>query len=461
MTTGSVTRDYTVLTPATRTVQGNTSIYGYWKQGTFSSRVWSGSDSPARPKTKYDKQFYRIPIVVPAAPDKVVKQVKYVTYFEDVAIKTKAGSVRFKRVKRRRKTVVTVIKRGKPAHVKMVLRYRKVPKPAPPRDSFGENPYTVSFVNWSDSQGVYTERLYPVPDTNSERRVLHSGSLSGPPPASSWDSNDTIRLLGKLREKVAGSDFNFAVFLAEGNESLKMIANAATRIDRSLNALRRGNVQRAWKALSGDRTPKGLSPRKDAASNWLEMQYGWIPLLKDAEAGAQFLAHLSSGKPEQRSRVRSSKNLQAAPGPWTPLGYEAKTTMQITAIYKDVSAIGLSGLLDPLSVVWEKLPYSFVVDWFIPIGNFLSARGLASSLTGTFVTTRVDKLVYSGYSLDGSANALRPTWSGGACTYRSVSLKRTVSSSLDVPVPTVKPLSEALSWKRAANAVALLSQRVR
>jgi hypothetical protein len=38
------------------------------------------------------------------------------------------------------------------------------------------------------------------------------------------------------------------------------------------------------------------------------------------------------------------------------------------------------GLINPSTVVWELIPFSFVVDWFLPIGNFL--HGL-SALTGT------------------------------------------------------------------------------
>jgi hypothetical protein len=31
------------------------------------------------------------------------------------------------------------------------------------------------------------------------------------------------------------------------------------------------------------------------------------------------------------------------------------------------------GLINPASVVWELVPYSFVVDWFVPVGGFLSS----------------------------------------------------------------------------------------
>jgi hypothetical protein len=30
------------------------------------------------------------------------------------------------------------------------------------------------------------------------------------------------------------------------------------------------------------------------------------------------------------------------------------------------------GLTNPLELIWERIPYSFVVDWFLPIGGWLS-----------------------------------------------------------------------------------------
>jgi len=37
--------------------------------------------------------------------------------------------------------------------------------------------------------------------------------------------------------------------------------------------------------------------------------------------------------------------------------------------------------LQPLTVIWELLPYSFIVDWFFPIGSFLQATNATVGLT--------------------------------------------------------------------------------
>jgi hypothetical protein len=36
------------------------------------------------------------------------------------------------------------------------------------------------------------------------------------------------------------------------------------------------------------------------------------------------------------------------------------------------------GLINPAVIVWERLPYSFVVDWFAPVGSWLNALTAAA-----------------------------------------------------------------------------------
>lgn len=279
-----------------------------------------------------------------------------------------------------------------------------------------------------------------------------------------WTTNDDIALLGKLREKVAGSDFNMGVFLGEGHEALKMISDSATRIRKSLTALKRGNLAGAASALAV--TGKGLSPRKDISANWLALQYGWLPLLKDTEGAAQFLAKLLNYPMVQTYKVHHRKVLGLVPWPsgaQVPNQWQAKgfVQSQIIARLTEVDPYQLSGLTDPASVAWELLPWSFVIDWFIPVGNYLAGRSLASALTGTFVTTKTRRINTSyggGCPSTGSGNHYT-TYSGGWDGYTTeLNVDRTVSNTLAVPLPSFKTLDKVASWKHCANAVALLSQ---
>lgn len=294
------------------------------------------------------------------------------------------------------------------------------------------------------------------------------GFTSGNDSTFGWTASHDYKLFGKLREKIAGSSFNAGVFLGEGKEALTMIANAAISLAWGYRAAKQGDFRSAARYLVRNNDRKKAVAREGVASNWLQLQYGWLPLLADVHDGAQFLAHHLNTPLQHVVRVRVSST-----GSTSGAAFQGNGTSQalnpvsfretsLKAILKEVDVYQLSGLTDPLSVAWELVPYSFVIDWFLPVGDYLSCRGLASAMTGTFVTSTKTYRSFSG--LTGAPNQY------GSSEYipsvlkvrmKEVNFSRTVSSSISVPKPQVVPLSEAFSWKRAANAVALLSQLVR
>lgn len=272
-----------------------------------------------------------------------------------------------------------------------------------------------------------------------------------------WSANDDLALLSQLRGRVAGSDFNAGVFLGEGHQVLRMIGDSALKIAKSLRCLKKGNLRGASVALTG----KAYDPKTGkVANNWLELQYGWLPLLSDVHGGALFLAHHLNTPLQTTVRVNRSQKAEmretSSQAGNSPDISRIHSRGYIKAILKEKDVAQLSGLTDPVSIAWELVPYSFVVDWFIPIGSWLSARGLRSALTGTFVTTRMvtwEGLGYGDY-ISGRYYSAPGSWA------KMVSLNRTISSSLQVPLPDFKPLGKVLSWQHAANAVALLTQKL-
>jgi hypothetical protein len=130
---------------------------------------------------------------------------------------------------------------------------------------------------------------------------------------------------------------------------------------------------------------------------------------------------------------------------------------QYVAYIKEVDTVSLLGLKDPSSLVWERLPWSFVADWFIPIQDYLQARALTQSVSGTFVKTITEKRVVKGFHYEsGGYHFDDPGYYG-----KYVKCNRYVYTSLpDVPLPRFKPLGDVPSWKRALNAVSLLVQKV-
>jgi len=131
------------------------------------------------------------------------------------------------------------------------------------------------------------------------------------------DSNDQINLLGKLREKLQGSDFNMSVFLGESHQTVRLIGDTAIKIAKSIHHLRKGDLAGTARALieGTSRKPhkpysqmKPFRPTLDNMSrHWLEVQYGWRPLLQDVEGAAQAVAHKLSWPAQQTYRMSVKK----------------------------------------------------------------------------------------------------------------------------------------------------------
>lgn len=289
-----------------------------------------------------------------------------------------------------------------------------------------------------------------------------AGALAVPDP---FGPNLDLALISKLREKIAGSSFNAGIVLGEGKEALSMIGDSAIRIAKALYMLKRGRLRDAAHVLTSgtDRWVKKptFSKGKTISDNWLQLQYGWLPLVSDVYDGAQFLAHHLNVPMTTRMRVSKvhhfgkvhSQSVAVEP---IKTKFLQRKTILVDLIEKDVAK--LAGLQDPLSVAWELVPYSFVVDWFIPIGQFLSARGLASAIDANYIViTKSDGEVIGMKNAPGY-DVISPC---GGYRHRVVAFNRTAPSKLlSFPLPELKPLSAVASWKHCANAVALLVRPV-
>jgi len=118
--------------------------------------------------------------------------------------------------------------------------------------------------------------------------------------------------------------------------------------------------------------------------------------------------------------------------------------------------------INPLSVAWELMPFSFVADWAVPISTYLQVRGLSSTLVGTFVTTNSEYKSSEGAVMHQTypCKPWRQVTFGFEGNYtRNVSIDRTVSSTLDIPTPEFKGFGKLLTWTHAVDSLALMLQQ--
>lgn len=228
----------------------------------------------------------------------------------------------------------------------------------------------------------------------------------------SIDGNLRNRCATEARQKVADGKISVGLAVAESKLTLALLVELVTKLVKVIRAVRRGRWSEAGKIL-GYRTWKDT---KGLSDSWLQYQYGLKPLISDIY-GAQ--EQLKAGFREKEQTFKVSRQLRQAlvpqdfvvpatdPDIWTndaKFIANGKAFEIIKFVYfmkvSDASlhALAQLGLVNPAVIAWELVPFSFVIDWLLPIGNFLD--GATATLGTTFIAGYEDRLISADLTLD-------------------------------------------------------------
>lgn len=286
--------------------------------------------------------------------------------------------------------------------------------------------------------------------------------------AADWDngrlfeSNEIIKLQGKLLRKVKDHQFNLAVNLAQMDQLSGMVASNLLKFGRAFRALKHGDFATAARTL-GARPKTSQLKATDVSGRWLELQYGWLPAVSDMYEAAKAFHAISEGPRKAVVRVSARKETEFNAS--LSANYQGKGKNQLTRyiqyeMSEEMSVPRQLGLADPLSLVWELLPYSFVVDWAIPIGSYLELLNQIPNLKGRFLTTTVRKR-WGVYDIKYTAPSFGPLWTTEVVppapitdTARYTKVDRVFQYALDTPMPSFNQ-GGGVHGKRIFNAIAL------
>lgn len=174
----------------------------------------------------------------------------------------------------------------------------------------------------------------------------------------------------------------------EIDKTFGMLADAVGSFTHVVRALKSGNANQLKLAVKpfNKRTNGSISTKltsKDFASRWLEFQYGVKPLLADIEGTYTALQHLMRNY--QLHRVRKSRvfdldKTRTPPFDGAPPYYviqRGQMSIQETHFYEWINDYALLanklGLFNVAGAAWDIIPYSLVVDWFLPVGDMLKS----------------------------------------------------------------------------------------
>lgn len=237
--------------------------------------------------------------------------------------------------------------------------------------------------------------------------IGNPGKLNSPATTPVAMSNEAAT---KALLKLADNKANLGESLATFRQTVNLIRNPAGALlgslksawsDRSL----RPYLSRSIRSLRKEGIPKRISDK------YLEYVYGWLPLMSDIH-GIVELAKQQGVRP-LLLEGRGSSSQQGQHGTSTYNNFSSKCITTVDSVSCkgtvrcniwgriDPNAAGLRalnqlGLLNPVSLAWDLVPWSFVVDWFVPIGNVLQA------LTAPAGLIFVDGTISAKWTMNGS-----------------------------------------------------------
>lgn len=214
---------------------------------------------------------------------------------------------------------------------------------------------------------------------------------------------------------------------------------------------------------------KRSNPR-DWGSLWLEWTYGWKPLAGSIYGAADQMVKVATSGSVRSLPVRASANEYGDNRSTKSTdGNNVTTTTTVNSRYQSrivahyamlnsrLNAVAGLTSLNPISIAWELVPYSFVADWFVDVGSYL--RNMESSLlygsefTGGYTIARQKQRVVQ---VAGGGNSSFSAMGSGDS--ETLGFQRAALSSSPMPrAPTFNP---KLGTSRLISAASLLSQQL-
>lgn len=268
------------------------------------------------------------------------------------------------------------------------------------------------------------------------------------------------RLVGAM-----GENAGMAINLAQHKQSMSMISTRALQLYNFTRHLRRFEFSRAADDLGISRKRvRDLTLRKEAkglGNNWLEFHFGWSPLIHDVGTAIDILQ-----SPVPPSRIsgfgRGSASLvqKTKPVNTNYVNYVRKFDIkirlgaEISVSNPNLWLANRLGFVNPATVLWDSVPFSFVVDWFVNVSQVI---GSYTDFAGVSVQNSYNTVFWrSQYYEDWSV--FKPVYTkkvGGVNT----SMTRSYGIGSGPILKVKKPWQ--VSATRGATAISLLLQQLR
>lgn len=199
-------------------------------------------------------------------------------------------------------------------------------------------------------------------------------------------------------------EFDLAMAIAGIKDTSMLVKMTAIRLASAFSQLKRGRIIDAAKTLrlpnkkkvsllDRDYRNRRITPQQLVADGWLELQFGWGPLLSDVHTSAEALAQKNLTSPgevfkatgfakREESVLGYKLDTGAIPLRERRITHEchSKTVIYAMITQWEIYLASSMGLSNPSKVAWDVIPFSFVADWFYPFAKTLESLNATQGL---------------------------------------------------------------------------------
>jgi len=272
------------------------------------------------------------------------------------------------------------------------------------------------------------------------------------------------KAMSKLKDDINESSM-WAVNIKEYKEAFALITHDAATILRGAKQISRFDFFGAAKTFK-TYVPKGLKKKaKSFGDNFLKFHFGIEPLMADISSAVNVLQKAVPNRVVVgRGSAKSFWDTSHYYDPFTAdikqhwVDSKCRVQVEIRCNNPNLYLANQLGFVNPASFVWEVIPFSFVVDWFANVGQFLDQFSMFAGLdivqsSNTYL--QVNKQKTGGYQ-----HRTNFPWVFLEFEYTIQSVWNKRANGLPLIALEVFPW-KAPSPVRAATAISLLVQHLR
>lgn len=216
-------------------------------------------------------------------------------------------------------------------------------------------------------------------------------SLAGPP---DLDSEERAESVTKCLNKIADNKANVGENVALIRQTARLLYSPVKAYTDLLKAFPRGLNRRDLARFSYRELIMGRVPKR-IAEQYLAYVYGFKPLMEDVYGISELLKEHGKAPMLMHANAKARRRFMTGAYAYTNISADSNErwdngawdSLTRTIVwckpnpqYQFLRCLNQLGLLNPASLVWELVPYSFVVDWLLPIGPVLTAMSAPAGL---------------------------------------------------------------------------------